>query len=141
MTRQQRAAIAAFGQFVIAIEEAFPHEAADTSQRRKRRSPSRAYRWPTGWSTRSIGLLRNAIDSTAKSHRRRQDGKAPNRPGRGTARQHVMDVMDSTRTTRYDAYKAVRGLALASVGEFASRSPSAAHTGTCSASSYASTTS
>lgn len=35
LTRQQRAAIEAFGQFVITIEEAFPQEVADTSNASK----------------------------------------------------------------------------------------------------------
>jgi hypothetical protein len=37
LTRQQRAAIKAFGQFVITLEDAFPQEVADTPNVANRR--------------------------------------------------------------------------------------------------------
>lgn len=77
MTRQQRAAIEAFAQFVIAIEEAFPQETADTSNVARKITESGLQMADRLVHTQR-GLLRNVIDSTVKSHRRR--GKAPNRP-------------------------------------------------------------
>ncbi len=70
MTRQQRAAIKAFGQLVIAIEEAFPQEAADTSNVAKKITESGLQMADRLVHTQR-GLVRNVIDSTAKSHRRR----------------------------------------------------------------------
>ncbi len=70
MTRQQRAAIEAFGQFVITIEEAFPQEVADTSNAAKKITRSGLQMADRLVHTRHE-LLRNAIDSTAKSLRSR----------------------------------------------------------------------
>jgi hypothetical protein len=67
MTRQQRAAIKTFGQFVIAIEEAFPQEAEDTSNVAKKLTRSGLQMADRLVHTQHGLLLRNVIDSTAKS--------------------------------------------------------------------------
>jgi hypothetical protein len=75
MTRQQRAAIKAFGQVVSTIEEAFPHEVADTSN-----VPRRITRSALQLADRLVQtqheFLRGVIDSAAKSLRIR-DGVEP----------------------------------------------------------------
>ncbi len=75
MTPQQRDAIKAFGQLAITIEQAFPRGVADTptsQQSSPGRGPADGQRLVYA---RSMSLLRNVVDSTAKSLSR--DGEKP----------------------------------------------------------------
>ncbi len=75
LTCQQRAAIAAFGQAVIMIEDAFPHEVADTSNVARRITRS-GLQMAGRLIDRQHEFLRDVIDSAAKSLRIR-DGVEP----------------------------------------------------------------
>ncbi len=76
LTCQQRAAIEAFGQFVVTIEEAFPHKVADTSTAAKRITRSGGLQMADRVVHKPHEFLRSVIDRTAKSLRIR-DGEKP----------------------------------------------------------------
>ena len=99
LTRQQRDAIKAFGQFVVTIEHAFPQEVADTPA-----SPEKDHR--VGGLQMADRLvhtqhrfLRNVIDSTAKSLRIR-DGQSPKPPGSSSMRMTAFASQRVDQTTR-----------------------------------------
>ncbi|MGO9975556.1 MAG: hypothetical protein ACLP01_22710 [Solirubrobacteraceae bacterium] len=75
MTTQQRAAIEAFGQVVITIEEAFPQEVADTPNIARRITRS-GLQMADRLVHAQHEFLRSVIDSAAKSLRIR-DGAKP----------------------------------------------------------------